>query len=676
VALKLARTLFTLTLLALVLTPAAGRADPVALGGRVAFVGGELKPDELIAFTAAVEAAGSPGVVLLDAPKATRYTRAFLEAYRPGRVLPVGAFPGGVEELEGRLKVQAGPALAWHHGQPQDLWRLLFPRAVHVVVCPAEPRPLLLQSACLAGTLHAPLFVLHGGDDEARALRDWLRHWHTRTVLAAGDAARACTGLPGVATVPLADENQVAAARLRHLLHQGPVTALVVANPADTGEDFGNMSLLAPWIALQRHAPLLFTGPRGDDVESVVRAALREPRLKRADALILVANLKAIPVEQRPNPIPADKDPTIDMEPFTPSDPAEPFTFATGRLFHEDPRVVTLMLARERLLQERPAPRRALVVSNAGGGLPLLETFSRNTAKELQNAGYDTTARFGKEITCDDLRRLLPQHDLFLWEGHHNTLIRDWAFPDWDEPLPPSFVFLQSCLALAEWKAQPVLQRGAVGVVGSSTRIYSGSGGACSLAFFDALVYDHQSLGGSLRQAKNFLVAYAQLKEKRLGKDAKRTGANLRCAWAFTLWGDPTFRLAVPPPRDGALPTVGHEVRGNTVVLKLPAEAHDKVSTEKYQVQMAANGRLAGLCRNVDDDDGKPLVPFVFAEVALPKAGDRVPRLHSRLPSKDWVFLWDKRRRTGYLLVTPRPQDEGELRFHIDWVGSNLAEER
>ena len=95
--------------------------------------------------------------------------------------------------------------------------------------------------------------------------------------------------------------------------------------------------------------------------------------------------------------------------------------------------------------------------------------------------------------------------------------------PDWDEPTAPSFVFLQSCLALTEEKAQPLLRRGAVGVVGSPVRTYSASGGACSLAFFDALLYDDQSLGGGLRQAKNFLLAYALLKEKRLGKDAKRT---------------------------------------------------------------------------------------------------------------------------------------------------------
>ena len=35
---------------------------------------------------------------------------------------------------------------------------------------------------------------------------------------------------------------------------------------------------------------------------------------------------------------------------------------------------------------------------------------------------------------------------------------------------------------------------------------------------------------------------------------------------------------------------------------------------------MMPNARLAGLLRKEKDDDGQPLVPFVFAEVQLPRA--------------------------------------------------------
>ncbi|HTU88572.1 MAG TPA: hypothetical protein VMF69_00605, partial [Gemmataceae bacterium] len=80
------------------------------------------------------------------------------------------------------------------------------------------------------------------------------------------------------------------------------------------------------------------------------------------------------------------------------------------------------------------------------------------------------------------------------------------------------------------------------------------------------------------------------------------------------------------------------------------------------------NGRAAGLVKKEKIDDRRPLVPFVFAEVHLPRGRlGLTPRLSSRLPSNRWVFCWDQRRRCGYLLITPRSQDTEEMRFHIHW---------
>jgi hypothetical protein len=638
---------------------------------RDVFLCGGLGQEELLTLTCAVAAAEHPGVVLLDSPKSAPYNKAFLAAFHPERVIPVGTFPDGLADLEHRLNVKTMAPVVWEHGQALDLWKILLQRGEQVVVCPPEPRGQLLQAACLAGTLRAPLYVLHDGPEATEDLRRWLREWRPRSVSAVGTAAAACRELRHGQTINLTGETEVATAHLRQLLRQGPVETLVVANPADLKDNLGDMSTLAPWVAVQRHAALVLTNDSGVNVEEVVRAALRVPHLEAVENLLLVAGLRAIPMPTRPNPIPGDKDLVIEMEPFTPAG-SEPFTFAIGRLFHDEPGAVPLMLARQRLLREARPPRRALVMSNPGGSLALLEAFSRNTAFELRNAGYQTTARFGNQITADDVRHLMQENDVFLWEGHHNTLVRDWGFPSWDEPLPASFVFLQSCLALHDWKAGPLLHRGAVAVVGSSTRIYSASGGACSLAFFDALLYEDRSLGASLRQAKNFLVAYAELKDKRLGKDARRSAANLRSAWAFTLWGDPTLHLPRPDPPANALAPVRHEVHGNTIVVSLPPTAHDKVITAKYQVQMLPNARLAGLVQKDRDDEGQPLVPFVFAEVRLPHApAGQVPQLHGALPANHWVFTWDARRKTGFLLALLRPKDREELRFHVEWTPSD-----
>jgi len=45
--------------------------------------------------------------VLLDTPKLSPHNKAFLAAFRPGRVVPVGSFPQGVANLQQRLGVTA-----------------------------------------------------------------------------------------------------------------------------------------------------------------------------------------------------------------------------------------------------------------------------------------------------------------------------------------------------------------------------------------------------------------------------------------------------------------------------------------------------------------------------------------------------------------------------------------
>jgi hypothetical protein len=83
---------------------------------------------------------------------------------------------------------------------------------------------------------------------------------------------------------------------------------------------------------------------------------------------------------------------------------------------------------------------------------------------------------------------------------------------------------------------------------------------------------------------------------------------------------------------------------------------------------MRANARLGGLLTKADETETHRLVPLAFAEVALPGAPPgKTPRLHGRVPESRWVFCYDARRRSGYLLVMPRATDGGELRFHLSW---------
>jgi len=649
--------------------PAFG-AERKILPSRLVFLAGGLADDEVVQLGSCLAAGAHPGIILLlDAPTLTQPNRAFLEAFQPGAIIPVGTFPRGVAELQERVGMKTAPLLEWKGGPPLGLWQLLFPHAERVVVCPAKPRPLYLQAACLAGALRAPLVVLSGQPGEAKDLQRRLDAWKSKEVYLLGTATALEQLLPGVRALTLADEPAVAAAFQQQLAQKEPIHNLVAANPADAAGDLGRMSCLAPWIALQRRAALVLTSARGDNVTKLIHDATSRPELAAADTLILAAGLKAIPTERRPNPA-AGKDADIEMEPLTPRG-EEPFSFATGRLFHEEPGMVALLLARQQLLHTQAhahQPRKALVVSNPGGSLPLLETFSRHTARELQNRGYETATLFNSQVSAEAMRRLMPEQDLFLWEGHYRTLVDSFQFLTWDEPLPPSLCFLQSCLALQEKEAHTLYRRGVVGIVGSSTRTYSGSGGAFSLAYFDALLYDKESLGGALRQSKNFLLMYSLLKKKRLG-NTPLAGANIRSAWAFSLWGDPTLRLPAPPRPAEALAHVQHQVRGDKLVVKLPQAVYENVAVGHFHASMRPNARLAGLITRDEEPEGavRHLVPFVFVEVHLPDAAGRTPQLECSLPERSWVFNWDARRQMGYLLVTPRPRGQKELYFQVKW---------
>jgi hypothetical protein len=644
-----ARTLILIAVFGLVSPPqlradATAKLSPTAPdAARTVILAHGLDAEQTLVLSATLAAAEHPGVLLLDTPGARAANRRFLDEFKPAAVVTVGP-PGDAVDV------------AWDGEQP------MFPQAERLIVVNTSSRRLLLRAAALAGTARAPLFVWRGADDAVR-LRSWIDRLGTREMLTVGSPVGVEGGLNVAATL-LRDEEAVQAATLKFQSIHGPIDTFVVANPTDAG-----LAELAPWVAARRRAALVLTNDKGDDVGAAIHRAMKHSAMERVEYLLLLARPTAIRTERRDNPI-AGKDEFIEMEPLTP-DGQEPYTFATGRLFHADPGMVALILARQRLLPAPGAPRTALVASNPGNSLPLLETFSRVSARELSNRGYQTTALLGNALSARQLRRSLPAADVFLWEGHHNTLVKDWGFVAWNEPLRPSLMFLQSCLALTEEKASPLFDRGAVAVVGSSSRIYSATGGAFSLAYLDGVLYENQSLGGALRQAKNFLLAYGQLKEKRLGTQAKLGGANQRSAWAFTLWGDPALRLPAPPAADGAADPVRFRIRGDSITLTVPPTAGSEESG-KYRVPYRPNERLAGLVRLAADDD-KKLVPFVFAEVKLPDGpAGATPRLETKLPDSSWTFVWDARRRAGYVLAMPR-DGAHEVRFRVTWDESRAA---
>ena len=165
-------------------------AQPAPPSERLVYLVRDLDDENLIVLGSALAAWREDSVLLLDSLKASPYLKAFLAAYQPARVVPVGGDASGIADLEGRLNVKTTAPLTWTRGQPTALWRSLFERADDVVVCPVGPRGALLQAACLAATLRAPLYVLHGRENEAARLARLLGEWRTRRVHLVGKAEK------------------------------------------------------------------------------------------------------------------------------------------------------------------------------------------------------------------------------------------------------------------------------------------------------------------------------------------------------------------------------------------------------------------------------------------------------------------------------------------------------
>ncbi len=292
-----------LGLLLWLIASAGARATPPAHAP--VFLLDKLSDVDTIAATTALGAVEPDALVLFESERFHASLQAFLKAWQP-RVLH------NVNSLA-------------------DIWPKLFPKAPRVVVCAAEPRARLLQAACLAGLLQAPLVV---AEDKNPELRGRLQRWETKEIYAVGEVKSFWEGL-GMRVVRLKNDIALRDSCLRHAVKKGRIAALVVANPFDDAAGKGAMSSLAPWITCQKNGILLLTNEAGDDVKSLADEALGRPELKAVESLVLVGNLKALPMERRANPL-AGKDAVIETEPLTPAG-AEPVSFATGRLFHEDP---------------------------------------------------------------------------------------------------------------------------------------------------------------------------------------------------------------------------------------------------------------------------------------------------------------------------------------------------
>ena len=265
----------------------------------------------------------------------------------------------------------------------------------------------------------------------------------------------------------------------------------------------------------RKDALLLLTNDEGKNVRAMVDEAPRQPGGARPTASFSSAICAAIPMEKRPNPL-AGKDAFIEMEPLTPHG-KRPFSLrgrpavprGSGRR-RADARPAAAASARASTRPSSSATRAA--------GCRCWRRFSRTTAQEFANAGYDVPSFFGRE-------------------GGRRTTVRTPAARADDlpvgrasqhagEPLRgacagPSRCGPRSSSCRAAWpssRARPSRSWSAAPSASSAARRGpTPAPAALSLAFFDALLYEEQSMGGRAAAGEELLLAFSLLKEKRLG---------------------------------------------------------------------------------------------------------------------------------------------------------------
>jgi len=671
---RASNTLFVRAL-ALAFLLAAGPAH-AALDADVVLIYGSSWKQALPAYAAAAKApdtgsaavAKLPPVILWSAGE-ERWTEDLLLRLAPKKVVSIGppgaaaarlSIPGKVRHIEA-TDDRMGAVLAEAAFGEADA-----PKAIYVADG-AGLAPALAASA-LAAADRAPLLVagarLHITVREAGALARKLGAQEI-VVVGEGDAtALAASG--GRRVKVISGEEALTAyagrARSRHL---------VVAAPSDATGPFSppRLSLLSVPYALAKGAALSWVeGRTPEDVAAELESRGGGP----FDFVTIVGDHLAVPmghmedIDQRAA---GKEDPRVHkIPPFVDPDGAASDR-AVGRLAALDAYDLSRWVARlVHDVRGKGDGKGALVLANADHKFILGEAISRTTSAELANAGVQVESFYREEITPELIRKELPGHGLVLWEGHPRDLtLDDDALPAPEASLPPATFFLQGCYTLDRSDPYLLIERGAVGIIGTYMAVYSASGSGFARAFLSSQLHGGETAGEALASARNYLLATVELKKRRGHKDWRKT---LRAALSFDLWGDPTAPLAVHAGKTRKA-AVTASVRGDRISMRIPASRLPRVEAGPYNAEIRPGAQLSALYDVDESKPGRRLVELFFAEVTLPAEVGDDPQVTAPYDESTFAWVWAPRTRKLSLLVheAALPKGSGRrdvtLRFNV-----------
>jgi hypothetical protein len=531
-----------------------------------------------------------------------------------------------------------------------DLAHSLRPEASEAIVVDERQYVPLLRAAALASARKAVLLPLAPQPPEGATLRDW----RPETVYLPRDMKAWRLFFEPVAKrieeLPLTEELRP---QMFRPADEDSAMTVVVANPKDRTAMFSpsSLSLLAPLVSGSHRAPLILVdSAEPQEIERQVLAYLDSHGLGPTH-MILVGDELALRSHVVPDPVLAAGGPEargggieIRVELFSEIQHERPQDFAVGRIVAEDAAQGSALLARQ-LHSSSVSKKPVIFLTNADEIFALGETISRTTIAELRNLAVPVRAYYRDQITPDVIHRALAQTDLLVWEGHPRDLTLEERGGIGAETAP-DLVVLQGCYTLDRSDPFILLQKGAKAIVATSAAIYSSSGSAFARALFDRLLYEGADLGSAVRDARNYLLALANLKRARKQKDWTKT---YRAALSFALWGDPTLKAPIRP-KAAQLKPVKWDLHEEKLSLEIPRASLPAVHVGRYRASPRPRAMLAGLLIPGSEDGTRQLKELYFTVRSVPPS-----RAWVCPPGNGWRVASLYAPRTRTLTVVARP---------------------
>jgi hypothetical protein len=221
------------------------------------------------------------------------------------------------------------------------------------------------------------------------------------------------------------------------------------------------------------------------------------------------------------------------------------------------------------------------------------------------------------------------------------------------EGLP--LVFFQSCFSLESYSATQAFQAGAIAFIASMTPVHSASGSSFMKSMCDSLIYDKEiTIGEAFRNARNYFLALAHLKEKR---GHQETATVYRTALTFRLWGDPELRLFSSSSLSVQKTAISAQWKTSSrLQILLPEEFLPFVETSHYTAQLYPRSQTAGMVKkNKEAQEQRQVLPLYFFKLPLPSPSFSAEDVHStKKESIRSVFLRDPWGEELYVLYFPQ----------------------